>query len=79
MDEGNYLNDIIIDFYLKYIILELAKPEVRDRTYLFNTFFYTKLTSEDVSSKKSHSLVKRWTKKENIFLNVFIVIPINKE
>ena len=79
LEEGRFLNDIIIDFYLKYIMLEVVKPEVRERTHLFSTFFYTKLTSENISSKKRHALVKRWTKKDNIFFNEIIIIPINKK
>ncbi|PAA91583.1 hypothetical protein BOX15_Mlig023450g2, partial [Macrostomum lignano] len=40
---GNYLNDVIIDFYLKYILHELLTPEQRARTHLFNSFFYKRL------------------------------------
>ncbi|KAH6928426.1 hypothetical protein HPB50_015653 [Hyalomma asiaticum] len=42
--EGQFLNDVIIDFYLKYLLLERLSEEVRQRTHIFSSFFYPRLT-----------------------------------
>lgn len=44
--DGEFLNDNIISFYLKYIQNELLSKEDRDRTHIFDTFFYEKLTQK---------------------------------
>ena len=44
LNEGEFLNDNIIDFYLQYVYYEKLSEEDRKRTYLFNSFFYTRLT-----------------------------------
>lgn len=57
----------------------------KNRSYLFNTCFYTKLihinTAKDdknlTPSKRRHERVKKWTKNVNIFEKDFIFIPIN--
>ena len=42
---GVYLNDSIINFYLKYLYYEQFSSIQRRSTYLFNSFFYSKLVS----------------------------------
>ncbi|EAT47498.1 AAEL001372-PB [Aedes aegypti] len=86
-----YLNDVIIDFYLNYLKLELLKDEERRRIHIFSTFFYKRLTTlgtrhrgQDKDQKltaaqKRHARVASWTKKENIFEKDFIIIPINEQ
>ncbi|CAF3888439.1 unnamed protein product [Rotaria magnacalcarata] len=44
LNEGEFLNDNIIDFYLQYVYYKKLSQEDRQRTYLFNSFFYTRLT-----------------------------------
>ncbi|GFY62809.1 hypothetical protein TNIN_112781 [Trichonephila inaurata madagascariensis] len=44
LNEGEFLNDAIIDFYLKYIFNEKLTPTQRDKTYIFSSFFYPRLT-----------------------------------
>ncbi|KAJ1363759.1 hypothetical protein KIN20_023691 [Parelaphostrongylus tenuis] len=46
---GEMLNDSIIEFYLKYIHHKLVRQENRDKVFLFNTFFYKKLTDKQPS------------------------------
>lgn len=86
-----YLNDVIIDFYLNYLKLELLKDSERRRIHIFSTFFYKRLTTlgtrqrgQDKDQKltaaqKRHARVASWTKKENIFEKDFIIIPINEQ
>lgn len=85
-----YLNDVIIDFYLKYLLIERLSEEQRQRTHVFSTFFYKRLTTmttakrggeqaKMTASQKRHFRVKNWTKSVNLFEKDFIIIPINEQ
>lgn len=91
--QDQFLNDVIIDFYLKYLILNL--PEVlQQRVHVFSTFFYKRLTTKPVkasrrshpaeldpvltAAQKRHARVEKWTKSVNLFEKDFIIIPINE-
>lgn len=85
---GQFLNDIIIDFYLLYINEELNEKN-RCRTHIFSSHFYTRLVkplSESTNSlgndeiaKRRHKGVQRWTKNINIFEKDFVIIPVNEQ
>lgn len=88
-----YLNDVIIDFYLKYVQKEFLTEGQQAKTHVFSTFFYKRLTTmnskmrsathdKDVkltAAQKRHERVKNWTKNVNLFDKDFIVIPINEQ
>ncbi|KIH56454.1 Ulp1 protease family, catalytic domain protein, partial [Ancylostoma duodenale] len=61
---GEMLNDNIIEFYLKYIRAKLVEEEQRDKVFVFNTFFYQKLTEKQPSisilNKNHRSSVGRY-------------------
>ncbi|XP_021936900.1 uncharacterized protein LOC110838211 isoform X2 [Zootermopsis nevadensis] len=94
LGEDQFLNDVIIDFYLKYLTLSVLNEEDQSRTHVFSSFFYKRLTTRPVKSlrrshpveddpklspaEKRHSRVKSWTKNVNIFEKDFIIIPINE-
>ncbi|XP_052811535.1 sentrin-specific protease 6-like isoform X2 [Mya arenaria] len=89
LHEGEFLNDVIIDFYLKYLLLERLSPEDRARTHIFSSFFYKRLTQRirgaaidddpNLSLQvKRHARVKTWTRHVDLFKKDFIVIPINE-
>ncbi|XP_054260206.1 uncharacterized protein LOC128984862 [Macrosteles quadrilineatus] len=94
LDCEQFLNDVIIDFYLKYIVEKTLSPEDRARTHVFSSFFYKRLTTKPPPKRKSmnpvendptaspavkrHSRVKNWTKNVNLFAKDFIIIPINE-
>lgn len=58
----------------------------KDRTYVFNTYFYTTLTkpvnilaNQSLSrSEIRHNKIKKWTKNVDVFKKDFLFIPINK-
>ncbi|KAJ1658635.1 hypothetical protein IWQ61_002166 [Dispira simplex] len=83
LDAGEYLNDSIIEFYLKFLQVNLQRdsPELADQIHIFNTFFYPQLTAK--SARKLHPTcydrVKSWTTKVNIFNKRFIFIPIHEK
>ncbi|NXP31724.1 SENP7 protease, partial [Leiothrix lutea] len=51
LEYGEFLNDVIIDFYLKYLLLEKAPRHVADRTHIFSSFFYKCLTRTEKTSE----------------------------
>uniref|UniRef100_A0AAR5P600 Ubiquitin-like protease family profile domain-containing protein n=2 Tax=Dendroctonus ponderosae TaxID=77166 RepID=A0AAR5P600_DENPD len=88
-----FLNDKIIDFYLKYLWENLPE-EQQEKVHVFSTFFYKRLTTKATkAAKKSHPYetdpsltaaekrhwrVKNWTKRINLFDKDFIIVPINE-
>ncbi|XP_032071178.1 sentrin-specific protease 6 isoform X2 [Thamnophis elegans] len=86
--EGEFLNDVIIDFYLKYLVLERLKKEDADRIHVFSSFFYKRLnqrerrnlqeTSKLTIQQKRHGRVKTWTRHVDIFEKDFIFVPLNE-
>jgi sentrin-specific protease 7 len=86
LGSDQYLNDVIIDFYLKYIEKELITNEQRNRVHIFSQFFYKRLTTmtreKDVkltAAEKRWKRVSAWTKQVNIFEKDFIIVPINEQ
>ncbi|XP_046749761.1 uncharacterized protein LOC124413272 isoform X4 [Diprion similis] len=88
LGEDQFLNDVIIDFYLRYLTLEVLSEEDQNRTHVFSSYFYKRLTSPHAPAAdtgvplspaaKRHARVQKWTKNVNIFEKDFIVIPINE-
>jgi len=81
LDEGTYLNDIIIDFYLKYICESVMTKAQKEKTYIFNSYFYKRLThktSNKTDPTVIHAQVKKWTRNVDIFQKDFVIIPINE-
>ncbi|XP_033842874.1 sentrin-specific protease 7 [Periophthalmus magnuspinnatus] len=88
LDSDQYLNDVIIDFYLKYL-LQNASECVANRSHIFSSFFYKQLTRRDNASEGSNSescqrqkryqRVRTWTRHMDIFSKDFIFVPVNQE
>lgn len=92
LDEGEYLNDALIDFYTMYVYLHclvylLTRPSYlfkqlnvpSDKVYFFNTHFYTKLTEKTGRNIINYDAVSRWTSKVDIYSYDYIVVPINEK
>uniref|UniRef100_A0A8C5U109 SUMO specific peptidase 7 n=1 Tax=Malurus cyaneus samueli TaxID=2593467 RepID=A0A8C5U109_9PASS len=88
LEYGEFLNDVIIDFYLKYLLLEKAPKHVADRTHIFSSFFYKCLTRAEKNSEgdvkvsvaqRRHKRVRTWTRHINIFNKDYIFVPVNEE
>ncbi|XP_059692675.1 sentrin-specific protease 7 isoform X5 [Haemorhous mexicanus] len=88
LEYGEFLNDVIIDFYLKYLLLEKAPKHVADRTHIFSSFFYKCLTRTEKNSEgdvkvsaaqRRHRRVRTWTRHTNIFNKDYIFVPVNEE
>ena len=74
LDDGEFLNDNIISFYLRY--LSEYSGQYKDKVYFFNTYFFSRLTS---GAKKpiDYEAVEKWTSKVNIFDYEYLVVPVN--
>ncbi|KAI3448230.1 hypothetical protein Pfo_004895 [Paulownia fortunei] len=77
-----FINDTIIDFYIKYL-LNKTQPEERHRFHFFNTFFFRKLVNmdQDLSraweGREAFKHVRKWTRNVNLFEKDYIFIPVN--
>ncbi|KAM6146899.1 sentrin-specific protease 7 isoform 3-T4 [Phoenicopterus ruber ruber] len=88
LEYGEFLNDVIIDFYLKYLVLEKVPKHLADRTHIFSSFFYKCLTRTEKNSEgdlkvsaaqRRHRRVRTWTRHINIFSKDYIFVPVNEE
>ncbi|XP_071732351.1 probable ubiquitin-like-specific protease 2B isoform X2 [Rutidosis leptorrhynchoides] len=77
-----FVNDTIIDFYIKHLKNKI-NPEERHRFHFFNSFFFRKLADPDKDSldasqgRVAYQRVKKWTRKVNLFEKDFVFIPVN--
>ncbi|XP_057804969.1 probable ubiquitin-like-specific protease 2B [Salvia miltiorrhiza] len=77
-----FVNDTIIDFYIKYL---KSRQNVDERTkfHFFNSFFFRKLADMDkdpssaFDGKAAFQRVRKWTRKINLLEKDFILIPVN--
>jgi Ulp1 family protease len=72
LQENTWLNDTIIDFYLKWFQNEKMSESDRQRTHIFSTLFYSMLASQMTKS----DIRSNWTKNVNLFEKDFIVVPV---
>ncbi|KAL6046999.1 hypothetical protein STEG23_037397, partial [Scotinomys teguina] len=56
LTEGEFLNDVIIDFYLKYLVLEKLRKEDADRIHIFSSFFYKRLNQRERRNAETTNL-----------------------
>lgn len=77
LEDGEYLNDNLIEFYLKYlkIQLEQTSPETAKKVYFFNTFFFASLTRKGKRGI-NYDAVQKWTRSIDIFSYDYVVVPI---
>jgi Ulp1 family protease len=90
--EGELLNDTIINFFLKFMMVE-RYPTLIKRVHLYSSFFYTRLVDGENNAKlaaqlgnsggpscaqQSYENVARWTSGVDIFDKEVLVVPINQ-
>lgn len=84
-----FLNDVIINFYLQFITREVLTEEQEKKTHIFNTFFYEALSKAPIKNHNEtdsnlsiaqmrYERVEKWTKHVNLFEKDFIIVPINQ-
>lgn len=79
LDEGTFLNDNLIHFYIQYLQHQIRadNPKLLDRVYMFNTFFFEKLRSS--KGNINYDGVKGWTAKFDLLAFDYIVVPVNEQ
>lgn len=77
LEDGEYLNDNLIEFYLKSLKnqLEQTSPETAKKVYFFNTFFFASLTRKGKRGI-NYDAVQKWTRSIDIFSYDYVVVPI---
>ncbi|KAK1986598.1 sentrin-specific protease [Colletotrichum cereale] len=80
LEEGEYLNDNLIGFYLRYLQVNLERENkaLADRIYIMNTYFYPKLTDVKAGRGINYDGVKSWTAKIDLFSFDYVVVPVNE-
>ncbi|XP_052155281.1 probable ubiquitin-like-specific protease 2B [Oryza glaberrima] len=77
-----FVNDTIIDFYVKHLSTRI-EPAEKHRYHFFNSFFFRKLADLDKDQGRAPEgraaflRVRKWTRKINIFAKEFLFIPVN--
>ncbi|KAL3515485.1 hypothetical protein ACH5RR_022387 [Cinchona calisaya] len=82
LQPATFINDTIIDFYIKYLEQSI-KPDEKHRFHFFNSFFFRKLVDLDkdrstaCEGRAAFQRVRKWTKKVNLFEKDYLFIPVN--
>ncbi|KAJ1030266.1 hypothetical protein NDA16_001177 [Ustilago loliicola] len=79
LQDGQLLNDTVIEFGLKFIhgCIRDRDPDLVDSIHIFNTFFYKLLSATTVEN--SYRKLRKWTTKVDLFSKKYIVVPINED
>ena len=81
LDEGEFLNDNLISFYLRFLEQQLGdqKPNIAKKVYFFNSYFFATLTNTHKSKKGfNYEGVQKWTRSVDLFTYDYIIVPINE-
>ncbi|WOG98906.1 hypothetical protein DCAR_0418252 [Daucus carota subsp. sativus] len=82
LQPDTFVNDTIIDFYIKYLKNKI-EPCERHRFHFFNSFFFRKLADLDknpssaVEGRAAFQRVRKWTRKINLFEKDYLFVPVN--
>ncbi|KAG8092933.1 hypothetical protein GUJ93_ZPchr0012g20794 [Zizania palustris] len=77
LDPRVYLSSPVINYYIQYIKrTKLCDDDCRDKFYIFNTYFYSKL-EEALLGKGEFVKLRRWWKGINIYHRAYIILPIH--
>ncbi|KAM3594846.1 uncharacterized protein V6R79_014854 [Siganus canaliculatus] len=77
LQEGGWLNDEVINFYLNLIMEQCSGDGAVLKVYSFSTFFLPKLRGGGGGQAGGHMAVKRWTKSVDLFLYDVIFVPLH--
>ncbi|KAA8577935.1 hypothetical protein FQN60_008768 [Etheostoma spectabile] len=77
LQEGGWLNDEVINFYLSLVMERCSGEAAGLKIYSFSTFFFPKLRGGGGGRAGGHAAVKRWTKAVDLFLFDLILVPLH--
>ncbi|ORX68588.1 cysteine proteinase [Linderina pennispora] len=89
---GEFLNDTIMEFYMRYISEDIRRnnPVLHSECFFFNTFFFKKLSSQRSRAAAGsvvrennpvaalHGQLKRWIGSVDLLAKKYIFVPINE-
>lgn len=81
LDEDEFLNDNLIGFFLRYLEyhLEQTNPELAQRVYFYNSYFFERLMQTSKGKKGiNYESVQKWTRNIDLFDRDFVVVPVNE-
>lgn len=76
LQEGGWLNDEVINFYLS-LVMDRSSKSGGLKVYSFSTFFFPKLQGAGAGQTGGHTAVRRWTKAVDLFLCDLILVPLH--
>ncbi|KAJ2137974.1 hypothetical protein IW136_003305 [Coemansia sp. RSA 678] len=87
--KGEFLNDTILEFYVRYIDenLRVSNPLLHKQCFFFNTFFFRKLSHRNKATPANsdsnpmdavHKQLQKWTASVELFEKQYIFVPINE-
>ena len=81
LEDGEFLNDNLINLYLKNKMHNQLASVVS--VHVFSTFFFTKMLEAEAfpgsfDAKKAYAKVKRWTKNVDVFDQDLLFVPVNE-
>ncbi|XP_026173153.1 sentrin-specific protease 2 [Mastacembelus armatus] len=76
LQEGSWLNDEVINFYLSLVMERCSGEAAGRKAYSFSTFFFPKLRGGG-GQAGGHAAVKRWTKAVDLFVYDLILVPLH--
>jgi len=80
LDDGEFLNDSILDFFLRLAMRTVGPAEVRATLYVASALFFQRLTASGAESgEEGWQNVRTWTRALHGLLgHEFIVLPVNE-
>ncbi|KAL1745267.1 hypothetical protein HDZ31DRAFT_36779, partial [Schizophyllum fasciatum] len=82
LDPGEYLNDTLLEFALKYYLIRLqgTNPDLAQQVHVFSSFFFKKLTEKKGDGlEEGYQSVRKWTKQFDLFAKNYVFVPINEK
>ncbi|XP_063765253.1 sentrin-specific protease 2 isoform X2 [Eleginops maclovinus] len=77
LQEGGWLNDEVMNFYLSLVMERCSREAAGLKTYSFSSFFFPKLRGGGGGQAGGHTAVRRWTKAVDLFLYDLILVPLH--
>ncbi|OMJ27147.1 Ubiquitin-like-specific protease 2 [Smittium culicis] len=82
LNSCEFLNDTIIDFYLRFLLehLKVRNPVLFGQVFVYSPFFYELYNKNPkLEPHKRYEYVKKWTSKVNMADKKYLFFPINKD
>ncbi|KAI5959075.1 uncharacterized protein KGF55_005566 [Candida pseudojiufengensis] len=81
LHRNNWINDVAMDFGLRYIVDDAVNQNIikSDETYVFNSFFYSKLVAKNENPINYYQNIKKWVNKIDLLKYRYVILPVNED